>query len=225
MLRNSFATLTHDVDDPTAWYAIYARHQHEKTVAKILTSRGFETLLPVYQAARRWKDRTKVLSLPLFPCYLFVKGGIERRLDILTTPGIYALVSSAGRPSPIPPAEIDAIRLAVESGAPIEPHPFLRSGDLVRVRYGPLAGIQGILVRTKKIYRLVLSVEVLGQAAALEVDSALVERLNTERRVICSGENKAAYKFTDPSTATVVNRIVVRNQAVLPSPTAMRILS
>jgi transcription antitermination factor NusG len=191
MLRARLTTKTHDAHFRTAWYAIYTRHQHEKTVAQILTIKGFETLLPLYQSARRWKDRAKVLSLPLFPCYVFVKGGMDRRVDILTTPGIYALVSNAGTPSPIPPDEIEAIRLAVESSAPIEPHPFLKYGDLVRVKCGPLAGIQGILVRKKNLYRLVVSVEMLGQAAALEVDSLLVERLNGERRGICGCENEA----------------------------------
>ena len=205
MLHTPLATQTYHVDYPTPWYAIYARHQHEKTVAQILTSKGFETLLPLYESARRWKDRTKVLSLPLFPCYVFVRGGLERRLDILTTPGIYALVSSAGRPSPIPPVEIEAIRRAVESGAHIEPHPFLKSGDLVRIKCGPLVGIQGILVQKKNLYRLVLSVEMLGQAAVLEVDSLLVERLNSERHVVCSGENEAVYKRTNSRGGPVVN--------------------
>src|SRR5580704_2662653 len=180
MLRTPIAAPSHnvEVESPTAWYAIYARHQHEKTVAQILTSKGFEILLPLYQSVRRWKDRTKTLSLPLFPCYVFLKGGLERRLDILTTPGIYALVSTAGSPNPIPPAEIEAIRLAVESGASLEPHPFLKCGDLVRVKCGPLTGVQGILVRKKNLYRLVISVEMLGQAAAVEVDGLLVERMN-----------------------------------------------
>lgn len=161
-----------------SWYAIYTRHQHEKTVARILTSKGFEILLPLYPSARRWKDRTKLLSLPLFPCYVFLKGGLERRLDIVTTPGIHALVSSAGQPTAILPVEIEAVRRVVESGARVEPHAFLRCGDWVRVKCGPLAGIQGILVRKKNVYRLVLSVEMLGKAAAIEVDAFLVERLN-----------------------------------------------
>src|SRR6266699_897892 len=107
-------------DSSISWYAIYTRHQHEKTVARILTSKGFETLLPLYSAVRRWKDRTKLLSLPLFPSYVFLKGGLERPLDILTTPGIHALVSTAGQPAPIPHADIEAIRRAVESGASVE---------------------------------------------------------------------------------------------------------
>jgi transcription antitermination factor NusG len=166
------------VDDVCAWHVLYTRHQHEKTVAQILTGKGFETLLPLYSAARRWKDRTKLLSLPLFPCYVFLRGGLNRRLDIMTTPGIHALVSTGDQPAAIPTAEIEAIRRVVESGAQVEPHPFLKCGDRVRVSCGPLTGIQGILVRKKNLYRLVLSVQMLGKSAAVEIDAFLVERLN-----------------------------------------------
>jgi len=172
---------TGEISAPPAWHALYTRHQHEKTVHQILTTKGFETLLPLYQTARRWKDRTKVLSLPLFPCYVFLKGGLERRLDIMTTPGIHALVSSAGQPVAISPNEIDAIRRAVESGLHVEPHPLLNCGERVIVKAGPMAGVQGILVRKKNLYRLVLSVPILGKAAAVEVDAFLVERLSSTR--------------------------------------------
>jgi transcription antitermination factor NusG len=147
-------------------------------VAHILTNKGFETLLPLYPDARRWKDRTKLISLPLFPCYVFLKGGLERRLDIVTTPGIHAIVLSGEQPARISAVEIDAIRRFVASGARLEPHPFLKSGDWVRVKSGPLEGVEGILVRKKNAYRLVLSVEMLGKAAAVEVDAVQVERLN-----------------------------------------------
>ena len=166
------------IDDPCAWYVLYTRHQHEKAVAQILTSKGFEILLPLYSTARRWKDRTKLLSLPLFPCYVFLSGDLKRRLDIMTTPGVHALVSTAGQPTAVPLAEIEAIRRVVEGGAPVEPHPFLKCGDWVRVKCGPLKGIEGILVRKKNLYRLVISVEMLGRAAAVEMDASLVERLN-----------------------------------------------
>jgi transcription antitermination factor NusG len=166
------------VELQSAWYALYTRHQHEKTVAHILTNKGFEILLPLYSVARRWKDRTKLLSLPLFPCYVFLNGGLERRTDIMTTPGIHSLVSIGEQPSAIPTAEIDAIRRAVESGSRLEPHPLLKRGDWVRVKCGPLEGIEGILVRKKNVYRLVLSVEMLGKSAAVEIDALLVERLS-----------------------------------------------
>ena len=173
-----------EVGVPTAWHVLYTRHQHEKAVDQILASKGFHTFLPLYQTAHRWKDRTKVLSLPLFPCYVFLNGGLERRLDIMTTPGIHALVSTSGAPATVPLAEIEAIRRAIESGAQVEPHPFLKCGDWVRIKRGPLAGLQGILVRKKNLYRLVVLVEILGRAAAVEIDAFLIERLSAKPFVV-----------------------------------------
>lgn len=167
-------------EDSSNWYAVYTRHQHEKAVARVLENKGFTTFLPLYQEPRRWRDRVKLLSLPLFPCYVFVKGGLERRLDILTTPGIFSFVLSAGEPAPIPFVEMNAIRRGLEVDARPIPHPFLKVGDWVRVRSGPLKQIRGILVRNKGRYRLVLSVEILGKAASFEIDMSCVERL-TER--------------------------------------------
>lgn len=159
-----------------AWYALYTRHQHEKTVARILSGKGFEIFLPLYATAHRWKDRTKHLSLPLFPCYVFLRGETHRRTDVLSTPGVHSLVGIEGRPAPISESEIDAIRQMVESKVRLEPHPFLRCGDWIRVKSGPLAGIEGILVRKKKLLRLVVSVELLQKSVAVEVDASAVER-------------------------------------------------
>src|SRR5262245_42372817 len=167
-----------DNPESCAWHVLYTRHQHEKAVEQMLRSKGFHTFLPLYQTVHRWKDRSKVLSLPLFPCYVFLSGGLERRLDIMTTPGVHALVSTAGEPAIVPSAEIEGIRRVIESGTQVEPHPFLKCGERVRVKRGPLAGIQGILVRKRSLYRLVLSVEMLGSAAAVEVDAFLVEPLS-----------------------------------------------
>jgi len=167
-----------------SWYALYTRHQHEKIVDQVLTNKGFNTFLPLYATTHNWKDRTKALSLPLFPCYVFLKGGIERRLQILTTPGIYGLVSCAGQPAAIPDIEIEAIRRVVESGARVEAHPYLKCGNWVRVKCGPLTGIEGILVRKKNISRLVLSVKILGTAAAIEVAAFQVEAVKARDKEI-----------------------------------------
>jgi transcription antitermination factor NusG len=163
----------------TEWYAIYTRHQHEKTVAQILTVKGLQAWLPVYETSRRWRDRVKVLTLPLFPCYVFIKGDSHRRLDVLTTPGVHEFVSTGGHPAPIPAEEVEAIRKGIASGARLEPHPLLRNGDWVSIKSGPLEGVQGILVRKKNLYRLILSVEMLGKAVALEVEASQIERLES----------------------------------------------
>ena len=159
------------------WYALYTRHQHEKVVSHILINKGFETFLPLYSVKRRWKDRNVALTLPLFPCYVFLRGGLERRLDVLVTPGVHQFVDVAGQPASISESEIRMIQEAIKRNVLIEPYPFLKCGDWVRVRSGPLEGFEGILVRKKKGSRLVLSVELLGKAAAVEVEVSDVESI------------------------------------------------
>jgi transcription antitermination factor NusG len=159
------------------WNAVYTRHQHEKLAAESLVGNGFEVFLPTYNVIRKWTDRTKQLSLPLFPCYVFVRGDFERRWQILRTPGVHFLVMFGGRPAPIPDLEMDAIRKAVESRLRVEPHPFLRCGDWVRVTSGPLADVEGILVRKRSSYRLILSANLLGKSIAVEIDAFSVKPL------------------------------------------------
>ena len=159
------------------WYAVYTRHQHEKTVAESLSKNGVEVFLPTYGAVRQWKDRTKHLLLPLFPCYVFLHGGVDRRVKILSTPGVYSIVSIGGQPAAIQETEIEAIRKVVTSDLRVEPYPFLRCGDRVRVKAGPLVGIEGILFRKKSSFRLILSAELLQKSIAVEVDAFSVEPL------------------------------------------------
>jgi len=167
------------------WHALYTRHQHENVVAQALSGKGFEVFLPQYRTVHRWKDRQKELLLPLFPNYVFIRGGLDRMLNIVTTPGVHSLISWGGRPADIPSEEIEAVRRLVESPLQVEPHPFLKCGDLVRIKSGPLEGIEGILVRKTRGFRLVLSVEMLSKSAAVEVDVSMVERVRaaeTDRR-------------------------------------------
>jgi transcription antitermination factor NusG len=158
-----------DIEAP--WCAVYTRHQHEKTVAEMLEAKGFEIFLPLYESVRKWKDRRKLLSLPLFPGYVFVRGALERRLPIMTTPGVHMIISRGERVATIPAAEIDAIRRTIEGQFRVEPHPFLRCGERVRVVRGSLEGVVGVLTRKKNHYRLVLSVEMLAQSVAIEIDA------------------------------------------------------
>jgi transcription antitermination factor NusG len=157
------------------WYAIYTRHQHEKTVADSLSNAGIEVFLPQYRAIRQWKDRTKHLMMPLFPCYVFLHGGLDRRLKVLSTPGVFCIVSSGARPAAIAETEMEAIRKAVTSNLLVEPYPFLQCGDRVRIRTGALAGVEGLLVRKRNSCRLVLSATLLGKSIAVEVDARCVE--------------------------------------------------
>jgi len=174
-IQNSSNSMT----QAPAWFALYTRYRHEKTVAQVTSEKGVEAFLPLYKAAHRWKDRIKELSLPLFPNYVFVLMSPVQRSLVLSTPGIYDFVRLSGVPAPIPAEEIEAVRQAVSQGLNAEPHPFLKSGDRVHVRSGPLAGLEGILLRKKGFYRVVLSVELLVKSISVEVEVADVERVTS----------------------------------------------
>lgn len=165
----------HNPHEHPAWWALYTRHQHEKVIADMLDAKGFEVFLPLHNTVRRWKDRRKVLSLPLFPSYVFIRGGLHRKLQVVSTPGVYMALSRGGQVAIIPDAEIEAIRRIVDGYIDVEPHPFLRCGERVRVTRGSLEGVEGILTRKKNLFRLVLSVDMLAQSVAVEIDAADVE--------------------------------------------------
>ena len=168
-------------ESATGWHVLYTRHQHEKTVRRVLANKGFDTFLPLRRSASRWKDRTKMVDRPLFPCYVFVRGVEREWLNVLKTPGVQMLVPGAGGAAVVPDEEIDAIRRLTEGGGIVEPHPFLKSGDRVRVKLGPFAGVEGYLIRKKNGCRLVVGIEILGKAAAAEIDAVFVERLGNQR--------------------------------------------
>jgi transcription termination/antitermination protein NusG len=169
-----------EIEDPNAgrhWHALYTRHQHEKPIARILSNKGHEVFLPLYAATHRWQDRTMQLALPLFPCYVFIRGGLDRQIQILSTSGVFAIVGWVGHPAIIPHGQIEAVRQMVESSVHVEPYPYLKCGDRMRVKSGPLQGLEGILARKKNLFRLVVSLEMLGRSAAVEIDISCVERL------------------------------------------------
>lgn len=172
--ETSESRVSADIDP---WYAIYTRHQHEKNVARILSDKGHETFLPLYRVAHRWKDRTQLVQLPLFPCYVFFRGGLAQQQEALRVPGVFSIVASSGRPAKIPATEIEGVRKLVESSLQIEPHPFLQCGDRVIVTSGPLQGLEGILIRKKNAFRLVISVDMLGRSAAVEIDAVNLQRI------------------------------------------------
>lgn len=165
------------------WNAVYTRHHHENSIAQRLAANGFEVFLPTYDATRQWSDRKKHVSVPLFPCYVFVHTNFQRRFDIIATPGVHFVVTFAGQAAVIPDREINAIRKAVESKLRLEPHPFLQRGNWVRVSSGPLADVEGILVRKKSSQRLILSARLLGQSIAVEIDAVSVEPIQPRTTV------------------------------------------
>jgi transcription antitermination factor NusG len=157
------------------WYAAYTSPNHEKRVAAELQQRDVEHFLPLYTSVRRWKDRRVRLELPLFPSYIFARLALKHRLTVLQIPSVVHFVGFSGKPHPIPTVEIEQLRRGIEGSARIEPHPYLAIGRRVRIRRGPLMGAEGILVRKKNFYRVVLSIGLINSCASVEVDVSDVE--------------------------------------------------
>jgi transcriptional antiterminator NusG len=152
------------------WYALQVRPRFEKVVAGLLENRGLETFLPLYRSRRRWSDRMKTVDLPLFPGYLFSRFDAEARLPILTTPGVIGVLGLGKRPVPVHDDDIANVQAIVASGLPACPWPFLECGDPIRIVHGPLRGMEGILVRSDKHERLVVSVKLLQRSVAVDIN-------------------------------------------------------
>ncbi len=171
------------ISDQLRWYAVYTKSRHEKRIKEQLDSQSLESFLPLYEAVHRWKDRRVLVSLPLFPGYLFIRMVLpEHRKPVVTVPGVVNLVGRPGCPTPIEDHEIEALRLCSDRGQSMMPHPYLTVGRLVRVSHGPLADMEGILVRRKGKSRLILSVKLIARAVAIEVDAGDVVAVSHQHR-------------------------------------------
>ena len=159
------------------WYALSVRPRHEKVVARHLEHQGLNYFLPVYRSVRRWKDRCKELEMALFPGYVFVNLNLRDRLGVLRAPGVVQFVTFQGQPAAVPDSEIRALESSQSAGLRPQPHPYLRQGKKVRVRSGPLVNAEGIVIRRKEGFRLVLSIDLIMRSVMLEVDEADVEPL------------------------------------------------
>jgi transcription antitermination factor NusG len=154
------------------WYAIWTRSRHEQAVREQIERKGFEAFLPTIPRWSRWKDRKKKIDWPLFPGYCFARFDSRDRLPILKCTGVVNIVSFEGEIASIPDFEIDGIRRLVESDLQFDPCPLIREGMMVEVVHGPLKGVVGRLLRKGAHARLVLAVDLIGQAVSVEVDAA-----------------------------------------------------
>jgi transcription antitermination factor NusG len=152
------------------WYAIRVRSRFERSVSEQLEQKGYEYFLPMYWSRRLWSDRVKVLQLPLFGGYLFCRFDVQQRLPILQTPGVVNIVGNGKVPLPVDTIQLENIRAAANSGQNVQPWPRLDLGERVRVEFGPLRGIEGTLLRYKSASQLILAIDLMQRAIAVEVD-------------------------------------------------------
>jgi transcription termination/antitermination protein NusG len=162
---------------PDHWFAVWTRSRHEQVVRSQLDERQVTVFLPTVARWSRWKDRKKKIDAPLFPGYVFARFDPADRLNVLKCSGVVSIVSFNGEPAPVPDDQIESIRTLVESTLPYDPCPMIKTGARVEVVHGPLKGVVGRLARKGSQSRLVLSVELIGQAISVQVDAADVRAL------------------------------------------------
>ena len=152
------------------WSALHVRSRHEKTVHAQLQAKDHDSFLPLYDTRKRWADRYKTVSMPLFPGYVFCRFHPGTRHSILGTSGVIDIVRNGSEPAAIDTAEIEAVRLVVSSQATAEPYPHLLRGQKVIMTQGPLLGLMGTLANIRNVTRLVVSVEILCRSVLVEID-------------------------------------------------------
>jgi transcription antitermination factor NusG len=162
------------VSNPLPWYGLRVKSRHEQVAATVLRGKGYEPFLPSYRVRRRWTDRIKDTELPLFPGYVFCRIDVADRLPVLTSTGVVGIVGIGRIPEPIDEGEIAAIWAVMRSGLPALPWPFVHPGDSVRVEFGPLRGVQGVVERFNDRERLIVSVTLMQRSISVELDPAWV---------------------------------------------------
>src|SRR5262245_39203372 len=173
--------------DRKQWYAIQLRPRAEKMVALHLQDKGYEEYLPLYRSRRRWSDRIKEIELPLFPGYIFCKFDVTQRLPVLIIPGVVSIVGQGKLPLAIPDQEISAVQRIVNSGMNYGPWASLAAGQRVRVRYGPLQGLDGVVLEMRNSYHLIISVTLLSRSVSVTIDrDSIVPIGGTKTKIIAS---------------------------------------
>jgi transcription antitermination factor NusG len=157
------------------WYAVFTLPQNEKAVVRHLDVRNVESFLPTYEAVRVWKNRQRVkIVLPLFPTYLFVHINQWERAKVLRAPGVLHIVGNGRKEVPLSDAEVEFLRSGL-NGRKVQPFEELAAGDRVRIRSGMMQGVEGVLIRKSNSLRFVLSINLINQNAAVEVDADALE--------------------------------------------------
>ncbi|QNI33474.1 UpxY family transcription antiterminator [Alloacidobacterium dinghuense] len=171
---NTTANVGNDVEN---WYGVQTRARHEKVVASRLCEKGVTTFFPTVTEVHRWSDRKKLVELPLFSCYLFVKLAPcnEDRQKVLRIDSVLSLVGPDRTGTPIPSEQIEAVRILVKKKLSYTCHPYLKIGQRVRVRSGALDGMEGILQSRKGDSKLIISVDAMQRSLAIQIDGYDIE--------------------------------------------------
>jgi len=158
------------------WWVVHTRSRNEKALAHDLISKDISYFLPMSWKVSRKSRRTTRSLLPLFNGYLFFCGKENDRVELLKTNRVAHLIEVDNQEKLL--KELVQVNQALQSGAPLTPHNYIKEGQRCRVIAGPLMGLEGIVVRSNNATRLVLQIDMLGQAASVEIDVDMIEVLD-----------------------------------------------
>jgi transcription antitermination factor NusG len=160
-----------------SWFAIQTRPRYEKKVTAELQEKGIKTFLPLYSALHQWSDRRRLVHLPIFPGYVFVRiaPALNARIAVLRTNGVTNFVGVRNIGVAIPDYEIEAVQAVIEGGSTFEPHPYLKVGQRVCIRGGCLDGVSGVLMAVNGDHSLIISVSLIQRSIAMRIEGYKVE--------------------------------------------------
>lgn len=160
-----------------SWFAVQTRPRYERKANSELQEKGVQTFLPLHSETHQWSDRKRIVELPLFPGYIFVRvtSAADDRVRVLRTNGVINFVGARNMGAPIPDSEIDSVQSVVKSGLAFKPHPHLEIGQRVYVRGGCLDGVQGVLTAVNGDRGLVVSVNLIQRSIAMRIEGFRVE--------------------------------------------------
>jgi transcriptional antiterminator RfaH len=161
------------------WWVAHTKSRNEKALAKDLIQKDISYFLPMNWKVRRQRGRTIRSLLPLFSGYLFFCGKENQRIEVLRTNRVANLLAVNDQQRLLD--ELSQIEQALRTGAALSPHKYIKAGQYCRVIGGPLADLQGIVVKTRGTARLLLQIDMLGQATSVEIDTDMIEIIDERR--------------------------------------------
>ncbi len=157
------------------WWVLHTKPRAEKIVAGLLAAKQIPFFLPLYEQRKRVQRRTVTSYLPLFPGYVFLRGGDEERLVAFETHRIANCIRVEDQISI--DRDLAWVQESIETGLPLLPEERIQPGTPAEIISGPLTGHQGIVVRSGKHLKFVIQVNFLQRGASIEVDSSMIRPL------------------------------------------------
>lgn len=162
--------------DTLNWYALYTKSRHEKFVESELLKKGIEAFTPKITLKRRWSDRIRYVEEPIFKSYCFARFCLKDKIRVVSQDGVVTMVHFNNNYIPIQDSVINSLKILIENELKIDPCPYLRVGERVVIRKGPLKGFEGYIIEKRnKNTTLVVSVDAIASSVKCVVDIDFVD--------------------------------------------------